>query len=356
MVLNVPWPWLAAAIFAVHPVMVESVTWVTERKNVLSLVFYLCAFHAYRRSELLQFDDAPPPFNRRWYIASLVFFLLALFSKTVTCSLPAALLLMMWWKRGQLTWRDVKPLMPMFVMGLILSSFTSHLEKTRVGANGPDFQWSIVDRCLIAGHAICFYATKLIWPHPLIFMYAHWNLHVDRPAQFAYPAMVVVVVLALYAMRQRIGRGPLMGVLFFIGTLVPALGFFNVYPMRYSFVADHFQYLASIGLIALFVAAIAKLGKYLPVNVIATVVLVPLIFLTWQQQHIYKNARTLWENTIAQNETCWMAHVNLAGVESREKNLDAAYAQSTRALQLAPNEADTNYDMGCRFRAAFEVG
>jgi tetratricopeptide (TPR) repeat protein len=354
--LKIPWPLLVAAIFALHPVMVESVAWVTERKNVLSLVFYLLAFHAYFQSGLLDIPEAagvhPRPHPRAWYIASLVLFLLALFSKTVTCSLPAAMLLIVWWKRGSLRWRDVRPLLPMFFLGLILSQVTSYLEHTQVGAAGPDFNWSPVDRLLIAGHALCFYAVKLLWPHPLIFMYPKWNLHLDRGWQFIYPAIAGAVLLGLWIARRWIGRGPLTAMLFFAGTLVPALGFVNVYPMRYSFVADHFQYLASIGVIVLIVACLERIVRSSGVPqlwlraLVAIVILAPLAWLTWQQQGIYQSPKTLWENTIAQNPNCWMAHVNLASAFKEEKNYTAALAETKRGLQLAPNEADTNYDYG----------
>jgi tetratricopeptide (TPR) repeat protein len=129
-------------------------------------------------------------------------------------------------------------------------------------------------------------------------------------------------------------------VLFFTGTLFPALGFVNVYPMRYSFVADHFQYLAAIGLIVLIAAGLSRFSKF------TAVILLPLMVLTWRQQHIYYDAQTLWENTIAQNETCWMAHTNLAGTLRSQKQLEAAMQQSKRALELAPSEADTHYDYG----------
>jgi hypothetical protein len=279
---------------------------VTERKNVLSIVFYLSAFLPYRRSGLMSHNQAldvhPRLLRNRWYLLSLFFFLLALLSKTVTCSLPAAILLMIWWKRGSLSWRDFKPLVPMFILGLLCSGITSHLEHTHVGARGPDFDWSIVDRCLIAGHAICFYAMKLAWPHPLIFMYPRWDLHADRAMQLVYPAVVIGMVTALWFARTKFGRGPLVAVLFFIGTLFPALGFVNVYPMRYSFVADHFQYLASIGIITLLAAGFWRVSK------ISVVVALPLAWIAWHQQAIYANAKTLWENTIGQNWNCWMAH------------------------------------------------
>jgi tetratricopeptide (TPR) repeat protein len=355
--IGVPWPWLVAAIFAVHPVMVESVTWVTERKNVLSIVFYLLAFRAYRRSGLLTDAGAPGVhpglYSNSWYLRSLGLFVLALLSKTVTCSLPAAILLVIYWKRGRISWANVKPLLPMFAIGLVLAGITSHLEATRVGASGPDFQWSPIDRMLIAGHAICFYAGKLIWPHPLMFMYPHWNLHVDQARQLMYPLIAVTVVALLWATGKWLGRGPLVAVLFFIGTLTPALGFVNVYPMRYSFVADHFQYLASIGIIALFTAALHSLAKRGAsaagprLELIASLlILSPLIVLTWRQQHIYKDAYTLWQNTIEQNHNCWMAHVNLARYFENKGEQTQAIEQSEKAQQLAPEEADTNYDLG----------
>jgi tetratricopeptide (TPR) repeat protein len=153
-------------------------------------------------------------------------------------------------------------------------------------------------------------------------------------------------VVGLFIARHRIGRGPLAAVLFFIGTLVPALGFVNVYPMRYSFVADHFQYLASIGLIALIAAALCRLKGPIPPPVISMVVLAPLVVLNVLQQRIYKDQETLWLDTIAQNQTCWMAHVNLASVYQAENRPDEAMRESVLALQLAPNEADTQYNMG----------
>jgi tetratricopeptide (TPR) repeat protein len=381
--IGLPWPILAAAIFAVHPVMVESVAWVTERKNVLSIVFYLLAFHAYWRflppspgtpgegwgegdfegkaaseirnrphpNPLPEYRERGPEkaadkTRKRWYLLSLGLFLLALLSKTVTCSLPAAIALILYWKRGRLTKADFRPLLPMFVIGAVMAWFTGHLEATHVGARGPDFDWTPIDRCLIAGHAVCFYAGKIVWPHPLLFMYPRWDLHADRSTQFIFPVTVALFVITLWLLGNRLGRGPLVAVLFFIGTLVPALGFVNVYPMRYSFVADHFQYLASIGLIALITAILSQAKRFVPLPIMLPIVLAPLIYLTVTQQKIYKNEQTLWENEISRYEPCWMAHINLAGVYDRAKRLDDAMTQTKRALELAPNEADTRYDMG----------
>ena len=266
--LQLPGAWLAAGIFALHPVAVESVAWVTERKNVLSAVFYFAAALAYLRWR----DDGTTTTGLRatssWrslvlYLLSLALFICALFSKTVTASLPAALLLVIWWKHGRIAGRDVWPLLPFFVAGAALGLVTSWLERTHVGANGPEWALSFFDRCLIAGRALWFYAGKLFWPANLTFIYPRWQIDPGIWWQWLFPAAAIALVMILWSLRGRIGRGPLVAVLFFAGTLLPALGFANVYPMRYSFVADHFQYLASVGLIVL---AAAGLTKNLPAS------------------------------------------------------------------------------------------
>jgi protein O-mannosyl-transferase len=298
--LNVPGAWLAAAIFAVHPIEVESVAWATERKNVLSLVFYLLAFHAY-----LSFQDH---YKGKYYVVALLCIVAALLSKSVTCSLPAAILLIVYWKNGRLRWTDVVPLIPFFVVGLAMAMATAAIEKNHVGASGPEWAFSSIDRCLIAGRALWFYAVKLAFPNPLVFIYPRWEeMNVShRPWLIAFPLAAIGVMAALWRLRRRIGRGPVVVALFFAGTLVPALGFINLYPMRYSFVADHFQYQAGIGLIVLAAAGLRKLPAAFNV-----VILIILGALTWHQGAIYRNQLVLWSDTVNHNPTSWMAWGNL---------------------------------------------
>src|SRR5439155_7334721 len=190
--------------------------------------------------------------------------MLALLSKSVAATLPAAILLVVWWKRGRIEMRDVLPLLPMFALGLAMSVVTATMERTVVGAWGPDWNYSWADRILIAGRALWFYAWKLIWPAKLTFIYPRWRIDPHLWWQWIFPLAAVALAagaLAL-AITKRLSRGPVAALLFFGGTLLPALGFVNVLPMRYSYVADHFQYLASIGLIVLIVAAGARwLGR-----------------------------------------------------------------------------------------------
>jgi tetratricopeptide (TPR) repeat protein len=364
--LRVPGAWLAAALFALHPVQVESVAWITERKNVLSGFFYLLSALAYFRfanvtggpANTSVFLDVHPltsgKSRKSWgfYALSLFLFLCALLSKTVTCSLPAAILLVLWWKRGRLCRSDILTLIPYFVVGALLGLTTVWLEKYQVGAYGEEWALSFLDRCLVAGRALWFYAGKLLWPHKLTFIYPRWHIEVGVWWQYLFPAAALAVISLLWLMRRRIGKGPFVAVVFFAGTLVPALGFFDVYPMRFSFVADHFQYLASTGLIALAAAAITNfLGRLGPRhNTVGSVVCgaVLLVFgvLVWKQSTVYGDAETLYRDTISKNPNAWMAHYNLGVLLVNRGRTDEVMAHFSEALRLQPDDADAHYNLG----------
>jgi tetratricopeptide (TPR) repeat protein len=357
--LRVPGAWLAGAIFAIHPVQVESVAWVTERKNVLSGVFYLLSLAAYTRFEPERFgvDRELGESDRKWiwYAMALLLFVAALLSKTVTSTLPAALLLMIWWKSGRLRWKDFWPLAPWFALSLCAGSLTGWMERHIVGAWGADWQLSIVQRIAVAGGAIWFYAVKLIWPIRLMFIYPRWD--VDPPPMWMWLCVgaALGIIGALFLMRNRLGRGPLTGVLFFVGTLVPALGFVNVYPMRFSFVADHFQYLASLGLIALAAAGLSWIGRWLPGISRgkwpwAVMILAPLAVLSWRHEKAFADPAALWRDTLSKNDRAWMAHGNLGvallDLQSKEtgqaksQTLDEARRHLLRAIELRADFTD----------------
>jgi tetratricopeptide (TPR) repeat protein len=342
--LAVPGHWLAAAIFAVHPVHVESVAWITELKNVQSAFFYMLAALAYLTfARIGPDDDTPPPSESRprWplYALSLLLFACALLSKTVAGTLPAALALVLWWKR-KLTWRHAALLLPMLIAAAIMGRLTAWLEVHHVGAHGPAFNLSFLDRCLIAGRALWFYAAKLAWPSPLIFIYPRWHIDAHAPWQYLFPLAFLALVAALWLGRRRFGRGPLVAVLFFAGSLFPALGFADVYPMLFSFVADHFQYLASIGPIILFAAALTRL---LPPSRfwLAPAALLPTLgLLTWSQCFVYDDYETLYRDTLAKNPDAWLAHNNLGVLLELAGRTDEALDEYARAADLAPYDAD----------------
>ena len=350
--------WLAAALFALHPVHVESVAWITERKNVLSGVLYLAAALVYLRFSPLPAPaslstppsggTAEPARDWRFYPLLIVLFALALFAKTVTASLPAAILLVVWWKRGRLRWDDAAPLVPLMVLGAALGVTTAWMEKNLVGAAGADWSLGIVERLVVAGRVVWFYAGKLVWPHPLCFVYPRWTID-GIDAHVIYPIAAAAVVAALWLARGRIGRGPLAAVLFFGGTLFPALGFIDVYPHSFSYVADHFQYLASVGLIALGAEGVALARARLPVRasrglqLLVAAWLAAFCWLVWQQARNYQSIETLFGDVIVHNPDSYLAHSHLGNVFFRRGDYASAIPHYTEALRIRPNdEISTN--------------
>ena len=344
--LRIRGAWLAAVLFALHPVCVESVAWITERKNVLSAVFYFTAALAFLRFVALEEPDGPNRLRWYWYLGALVLFMAALLSKTVTCTLPAALLLVCWWKKGRVQRGEILPLLPFFALGVGLGLITAWMEKFHVGAQGAEWSLTFADRCLIAGRALWFYAGRLVWPAHLTFIYPRWKIEPEVWWQWLFPVAAVGVVAGLWLARRRIGKGPLVAVLFFAGTLGPALGFVNVYPMRFSFVADHFQYLASVGLITLCAVGLARMPRVMPATLV-----VLLGALTWQQAGIYRNLETLWRDTLANNPDCWMAHNNLGKYLINEGRIEEAMEHYHKAIQINPNNPEGLTGLGIALAA-----
>ena len=337
--LRVPGALFAALLFAVHPVQVESVLWITERKNLLSGLFYLLALGAWLRWRPLDAGSRGGGF--RWAAAAMLFFLGAMLSKTVACSLPAAVLLLVYWRRGRVGKEDWLAALPFFLVGLAGALFTTWWERVHVHAYGMEFDLALAERFLVAGRACWFYLGKLLWPLGLSFNYGRWEPDTGSPAQWAWPVAALLLVLALFLGRRRFGRGPLVAALFFGGTLLPALGFVNVYPMRYSFVADHFQYLACLGPLVLFAALLTRLVKEglgpLAGAAGAVAVILLLGLLTFRQGRAYESLESLWTHTLERNPSSWLAHVNLGMIRLGNGDRQAARRHFTAALAVRDN-------------------
>jgi len=346
--LAVPGAFLAAAVFALHPVCVESVAWISEQKNTLSAVFYLSAGLAYLRYDRVR--------GLGWYALGTGLFVLAVLTKSVTATLPAALLVVFWWKRGRLSWRgDVLPLVPLFALGAGAGAMTAWMERTFVGASGAAYDLGLAGRFLVAGRALWFYLGKIVWPVGLTFIYPRWTIDSGDLRQYLFPAAAAGVLAALWAFRGR-HRGPLAAALLFAGTLFPALGFVNVFPFVYSFVADHFQYLAAAIMLAAAAAALA-LGAGLlapPARVAAWIaafgIAALLGVLSWRQCAIYADSEILWRATIARNPACWMAYNNLAAGLLEKGRVDEAMADIQMALKLEPGNAAAYGSLGDALR------
>ena len=344
--LDVPGAVLAGVIFALHPVHVESVAWITELKNTLSGVFYFAAALTYLAYEQRR--------RAGLYVAALALFALALLSKTVTATLPAALLVVIWWRHGRLSWRrDILPLLPLVFMGALLGAVTVWFEGSIIGARGGDFSFTPIERCLIAGRATWFYLSKLVWPADLMFIYPRWQVSQSAWWQYLFPVSAVTLTALLWRARNW-SRAPLAALLYFVITLAPALGFVNVYPFIFSFVADHFQYLASVGIIALASGAIATFASRQSgvarhtTAVVGVTLGIVLGGLTWQQSAQYVSAETLYRSTIDRNPGCWLAYANLGELLLRGSpdSVQRSVELSRKALQLRPEYAEAHYNLG----------
>jgi tetratricopeptide (TPR) repeat protein len=343
--LELPGAELAAFIFALHPVAVESVAWISEQKNTLSAVLFLGAALLY-----LEFDRSR---RRRMYALALGLFILALFTKTVTATLPAVLLVLFWWQRGRLGLRrDVLPLVPWLALGLASGLFTAWVEHSLIGAQGAEFDLTATQRGLLAGRALLFYFGKLVWPVDLVFIYPRWTLDPTVWWQYLFPAAAVLLGAAL-VWRARRQRGPLAVFLLYSGTLFPALGFLNVYPFLFSYVADHFQYLASLAVIVPAAGFLTRLTAALPAlarGSLAAMLLLALGGLTWAQTWQYQDAAKLYRTVLRDNPDCWLAYNNLGNLASRSPDgLVEAAAHYADVVRLRPKFADGHFNLANTF-------
>ena len=352
--LKVRGAWLAGAIFAVHPLQVESVAWITELKNVQSGFFYLLALLSYTL-----FDK-----ERKWlwYGVTMLLFVLALLSKTSTVMLPVVLLFYRWWEGRSWRWRDISYTAPFFVISMFAALWTVWEQQHHSGAVGTEWSLGLLEKVLIAGRIVWFYLIKLLVPLNLTFFYPRWSIDVHHAG--AYLPVVALLLVPLLFWWRRATWGPSMafGVGCYLVSLFPVLGFFNIYFMRYSFVADHFQYLASMASIPLFIS-VALYGfdqlrshgpgdserRFAVKMVLGAVVLLLLGVLTWRLGSIYENEEILWVDTIQKNPKAWMAHNNLGiHYHNQGKSGDAIRALQ-EAVALKPDYGDAYYNLGIAY-------
>ncbi|HEY9153680.1 MAG TPA: tetratricopeptide repeat protein [Opitutaceae bacterium] len=350
----------AAAVFLVHPVCVETVAWISEQKNTLSTVFYLLSALSFLRFDRMREDNVANSQDEssrtvRWYVLALVFFVLALTSKSVTATLPAALLVVQWYRYGKVRWRqDVLPLSVWFVIGASGGLFTAWVEKHYIGAEGTAYALSLSDRAFLAGRVIWFYFGKLVWPAKLIFIYPHWEVRTSLAWSTGLIAALGMTI-ALWSMRAR-RRGPLAVWLLFVGTLFPALGFVNVYPFVFSYVADHWQYLACLAPLALFGEFLGELGssalgtsdrrRWALRAAVGAPILLLLAAKTMYQATNYTDAERLYRVTIAQNPQCWMAYNNLGLALLDRGDITHAETCFRVAISLRPEYSDAHNNLG----------
>ena len=339
--LRIPGAWAGAALWAVHPVQVETVAWVTEQKNTQSGVFFLLTILYYIR----HLRDSSQKWN---YALTLLFAALALASKSSTVVLPLVLGLCAWWIEGRFLWRNVGKLAPIAVMAIFPVLLTLWTQKLQF--QDPEtlqFARSFPERLATAGDAVWFYLGKLVWPHPLIFIYPRWQI--DATSLISYLPLLAVIALLIFLWFQRgtWARPYFFAYAYFITALLPVLGLVDGFFWRYSLVGDHFQYLASMGPLALVGAGLSFIPLARQVQTgLAAVLIVVLAAVSWQRTAVYQNINALWADTIAQNPACWMAYNNLGLTYYRKGDLDDAMAQYQKALAINPHLAEPHNNLG----------
>ena len=329
--------WWAAMIFAIHPVNVESVAWVSELKNVLTLPFFLLSIWSY-----LRYDQSQ---SRAWYCISVAMFVVALCAKTAVVMLPLLLLVLLWWKHGKIAPAQWLSTTSYFAISAFLGAVTLYFENTLPLVGPPVRPEGVLSRLAASAWAIWFYMYKAILPIHLSPIYPRWT--VDPSSVMAWlPAIALIACLGtLLRLRKAWGRPLFTAALCYIVMLLPLLGFLNTGMFRMSLVTDHWQYFALIVPIIVIVSpwvraqearslAFRRVGQYTMVFVTAI-----LGGLTWQYCHSFRDMESWARTAIAGNPQAGVAFANLGSVLARRGEIEAAIDCYQEAVQKCPSDS-----------------
>jgi len=336
-----PGAWFAALWFAVHPVNVATVAWISELKNLLAVLFAALAVLWYSRFE----DEG----ERRWYVAALTAFALALLSKTAVVMLPVVLLGVTWWRAGRLERRAAWRLAPFAALSVGLGLVTIWFQHQRVLEGAPLREVGLASRVVTAAHAFWFYLWKAVWPARLTLIYPPWKG--DARSLTAWLPVLACGIVAgglWWGRRRRWIRMCAAGVGYFAVMLVPVLGFVDQGFYVYSPVADHWQYPALPGVLALLSAAATVALAEVPALRRAGGVTLALVlgWSSWERARVYADGMELWRDTLRRNPGAWVAHYNLGIELSRAGKIDDAIAHYQEALRLNPNYVEAHNNVG----------
>jgi tetratricopeptide (TPR) repeat protein len=378
-VMKIPGAWFGALLFAVHPVCVESVAWVSELKNTLSMPLFLLSAISF-----VKFDDAAEEDESKWlhYVLSVVFFLLAMFAKTSVVAMPVVLLLYAWWKRGEVTIRDFVRAAPFFLISIVLGLVTIYYQHGRaIGQetiivppyfeNGLPSLKGIFSRLAIAGMSTLFYLSMIFWPVNLLPIYTRWEIDPPKVWQLLPIPVILGAAWWLWQNRATWGRNVIFGLGFFVLMVAPVLGFITISYMRITWAADHFIYLPMIGVIALIAAAVAGWYDRLPSGerpLLVAGCAAGLAVLTWISYGLavtWVNEDELWTHTLQHNENAWQAHNRLGAKKFARGHVDdipvpnpalldpatqvkikGALHHFTRSTALRPDLGETHNNLG----------
>jgi tetratricopeptide (TPR) repeat protein len=365
--LSVPGAWLAAMLFTLHPVNVQSVAWIAQRKNTLSMVFFLLSmlmYLAFDRADAASVRQDPRkgrPASRRqesqpvfaWYWVSLAAFVLAMLSKGSVAILPGVLLLLTWWRRERLTQRDLIRVLPFLAVAIALTLVNLWFQSRMVGGVRDV---TVLQRILGAAGVIWFYVAKALVPIHLVFIYPQWDVRADALRWwFPLVAVVVFTVVLIRWRRRPVARVLLLAWAFVCLALIPVMGFTDVYFMKYSLVADHYEYIAMIAIVAIAAAGLDRLFRTdrpstrpigFGLSDVASAVLLAVVGVaTWQQAHLYAGPEPLYRATLQANPGVPVVHNNLGAWLLDQGRNEEASAEFHEALRLQPDLASAHSNL-----------
>ncbi|MGZ4972008.1 MAG: tetratricopeptide repeat protein, partial [Limisphaerales bacterium] len=349
--LNFPSAWLAAFLFALHPVTVESVAWIAERKNVLAMFFYSLTVWSF-----IRFAQSG---KRTFYILSLSAFLLSLLAKTAAAGWPIIAFAIGWWILGNSTFSKQNHssrwdrftkctvwMLPFLVVALSLSVATVWFQYNRAIGDDTFHHHDFFTRIAAAGTAVWFYIGKALVPYPVMFFYPMWDINSHSLISFVPTIALVALFVILWMFRARWSSPYLFALGYFVLLLAPILGFFNIYFQRYSYVADHWQYFA---LPAITIMIAAGLNKFKLQYTIGAGLALAFAFLTFNESRVYHDPHTLWADTYRKNPQSWVALNYLALDKELAGRVDEAIQLYSHSLELNPEQSESHTGLGKSF-------
>jgi protein O-mannosyl-transferase len=365
--LNIPGAWLAGLIFGIHPVHVASVAWISELKNLLAMFFALLSILCF-----LELDETRLRNSATVYAASLVFFALALLSKTQVVFLPFVLLLCAWWRDKKTAGtktspdlrRDLIRTFPFFLVAIVFGLVTMWFQNRGIGEEEIVIG-SLPRRFANAAMAIWWYTAHLFAPVRLMAIYPNWRFDSPRVLEWLPLIALIGVLASLWHWRNRGTRGAFFAVACFVVALLPVLGLVRMaYVRSGTLVADHLQYFADVPLLALFCAGVAYAWNQRQRTAkIATATIVTLLVgamgtYAFGRTEVYRNEETLWPDNLSKNPDAWQAHIMMAQRRFKQERYAEAAYHAGRAAELKPELADIHNQLGlayCRLER-FEEG
>lgn len=338
--LQIPGAWVAGLLFAVHPVCVASAAWIAERKNTLSMVFYLLSILWFVRFD----DESARGKAGKWFVLSLVSFVLALLSKGSVTVLPAVLLLIVWWRRDRISQKDFLRTVPFWVLAVAFAAITIFIQH-RGEAMPTD---SLFVRVLAGGRALWFYVLKDIAPFNLTMVYPLWPVPLNSVVTYLPLIGAVLLVPILWHFRFGWGKAVLFALGYFVIALAPVLGVFNMAYFAISRVSDHLQYLSIPGILALIAAAGAVLIEKKSATAwktIAAVLAVGFGLLTWDHGKTFAVPETLWADNVQKNPDSWRVRNSYGASLFKNNKIDEAIVQYKAGLAIDSTAGDLHYNL-----------